>query len=296
MNELAKVAVIIPCYNRAKYIAETIRSVLDQSYGNIELIVVDDGCTDNSREILDSFADQIRVLEHPGRVNKGQSAALNLGIKSSQSEYVAFLDSDDLFAPEKIAKQVQFLEQNSQVGLVYANGHDVDENGSILYRIYDEDHSEESDPNRVLLDCYFLLPNNALLRRDVLNQSGVFNEDLRSAQDHDLAIRIVEVAKIAYIDECLFFYRRHGDSISYRNAKLRWKNGYKILAKARKRYRYRLATLLGRLAVLNFRLGQCYREDGNYALAILLFMAAGICDPMRSLNVLTGKEKITSPH
>ena len=296
MNTLPKVCVIIPCYNRGKYIAETVESVLNQTYPNIELIVVDDGCTDHSREVLERYADRIKILEHPGRVNKGQSAALNLGIRSSHSEYIAFLDSDDLFAPEKIEKQVRFLEENAQFGLVYANGHTIDENGKKIFRIYGDHHHEPSDPNRLLLNCYFLLPNNSLLRREVLDRAGLFDETLRSAQDHDLAIRIAEVTKIAYLNECLFFYRRHGDSISYRNAKLRWRNGYKILNRARSRYRYRFSTVLGRLAVLNFRLGQVYREEGNYLRAIPLFMAAGLCDPLRSLKVLLGRERISSPH
>ena len=134
MNPKPKVSVIIPCYNRERYIAKTVESVLNQTYPHIELVVVDDGCTDNSRMILEQYKNSVRILEHPGRINKGQSAAINLGIRSSSSEYVAILDSDDLFAPEKIEKQVNFLEANLGIGLVYANGHAVDENGNILYQ------------------------------------------------------------------------------------------------------------------------------------------------------------------
>lgn len=284
------VSVIIPSYNRENYIAETIESVLNQTYDNIELIVVDDGSTDKSRNIIDSYGDKISILEHPGRINKGQSAALNLGISISQGEYIAFLDSDDLFAPDKIDKQVRFLEENSQYGLVYGNGDAIDENGEILYRLYENDHYEKSDPNLILLDCYFLLPNNSLLRKDVLASAGLFDESLRAAQDHDLLVRVAEVTKVAYINECLFFYRRHKDSISQRSAKLRWKNGYKILRKSQLRYPYRLSTLLGRLAVLNFRLGQCYKRDGKLFQAFSLFLAAGICDPIRAIKVLMRRE------
>ena len=296
MQSGPKVAVIIPCYNREKFIAQTVESVLSQSYPNIELVVVDDGSTDSSRRVLDNYKDRIRILEHPGRVNKGQSAALNLGIRSTQSDYIAFLDSDDLFAPDKIEKQVAFLEAHPEIGLVYSNGHAIDENGQILYRIYDENHYEESDPNRVLLDCYFLLPNNSLLRRNVLSKAGLFDESFRSAQDHDMAIRVAEVTRIAYLNEPLFFYRRHKDSISRRSAMLRWKNGFKILKKARSRYSYRLPTIIKRLAVLNFRLGQCYREEGQYIKAVSYFIAAGICDPLRSMKVLAGREKVSGPH
>ncbi len=296
MESLPKVTVVIPCYNRENYIAETVESVLNQTYKNIELIVVDDGCTDDSRNVLERYASRICILEHPGRVNKGQSAALNLGIKSSQCDYIAFLDSDDVFAPEKIERQVHYLENNPQYGLVYANGCTIDKDGNIINRIYGDKHREYSDPNRVLLDCYFLLPSNALIRRYVVDKVGFFDESLHSAQDHDFAIRVAEVTRISYLNEELFFYRRHRDSISYRNAKLRWKNGYKILNRARSRHHYRFATLLGRLAVLNFRLGQCYWEEGNYLKSLPLFVAAGLCNPLRSLRVIAGREKITSHH
>lgn len=296
MSELPLVSVVIPCYNRDQYIRETIESVLNQTYNNIELIVVDDGSTDNSRDLLESFKGEMKLLEHPGRVNKGQSAALNLGIKASRGKYISFLDSDDLFAPDKIEKQVEFLEKNPQYGLVYGNGHAINEEGELLYPFYGDDHCEISDPNKILLDCYFLLPNNSLLKRDVLDASGLFDETLRAAQDHDQLIRIAEVTTVAYINEFLFYYRRHKNSISQRSAKLRWKNGYKILNKARSRYRYRFSTLMGRLAVLNFRLGQCYREEGAHYLALPLFVMAGLCDPVRSMRVLIGKETVGSHH
>ena len=147
----------------------------------------------------------IKILEHPGRVNKGQSASLNLGIRNSKGEYIALLDSDDLFEPQKTSRQVEFLEKNPDIGLVYANGFAIDENGKRIYQIYDETHKEESNPERVLLDCYFLLPNNAMVRRSAFEKAGKFDETLRAAQDHDMAIRLAEVTRMAYIDESLFF-------------------------------------------------------------------------------------------
>ena len=102
MDSPPKVSVIIPLYNREKYIVDTIKSVLNQTYKNIELIVVDDASTDNSRKMLSPFLNKIKLLEYPDRVNKGQSAAINLGIRYSSGEYLAILDSDDLFTPEKV--------------------------------------------------------------------------------------------------------------------------------------------------------------------------------------------------
>jgi len=258
--------------------------------------VVDDGCTDGSRKVLESYGNRLTILEHSGRGNRGQSAAINLGLKYCTGEYVAILDSDDLFAPDKIQKQVTFLIKNPDKGLVYSNGYSIDENSNILYEMYDKNHKEYSNPNNVLMDCYFLLPNNSLVRRSIFELVGGFDETLRAAQDHDMAIRVSEITKLAYLEDHLFYYRRHKDSISHKNAKRRWLNGYKILKKACARYNYPMKTLLGRLAVLNFRLGQCYVEEKRYLRAGLLFIAAGICDPKRTVGVLIGHEKVSSPH
>jgi glycosyltransferase involved in cell wall biosynthesis len=290
-----RVSVIIPCYNSENYIKKTIDSVLIQTYKNIEIIVVNDGSTDSSLAVLKTYGKSIKIIEHDSCLNKGQSASLNLGIVSSNSEYVAFLDSDDVFLPHKIEIQVAFMEKFKNIGLVYTNGYAIDENDNNLYKIYNKKHIEYNNPNCVLLDFYFF-PSCILLRRNVLEKAGFFDEKLRAAQDHDLALRICEITSIAYLDEILFCYRRHKNSISAKNAKKRWKNGYIILNNARKRYPYKFRTLLFRLAVLNFRLGQCYFEESKYFRFFLMMIAAGLCDPYRALRVLMKKEKITSQH
>ena len=296
MNHLPKIAVIIPLYNRADFIAQTIQSVLNQTYPNIELIVVDDGSTDNSRNVLKQFEGKIRILEHSGRVNKGQSAAINLGIKSSESNYVAILDSDDLFAPEKIQLQVEFLGKNTEVGLVYGNGYNIDEKGKKLYPIYSADHREHSKPERVLLDCYINVPSNSLVRRSIFEQVGEFDESMRSAQDHDMAIRLAEVTQFAYLDKILWYYRRHDNTQSGQFATRRWQVGFNILDKAYKRYNYSTSVIRRRRAVLHFRVGQCMLEEKKLLSALWNFSCSGLLDPARALKVITGRESLTSPH
>ncbi len=296
MVNLPKVVVIIPVFNREKYIEETIKSVLNQTYANIQVVAVDDGCTDNSRQILEAFGSKITILEHPGRVNKGQSAAINLGIRSTESKYVAILDSDDLFAPRKVEKQVEFLEKHPCVGLVYCNGYFIDENGQKLYKVLPDEHDEHNDPERVLLDCYFNVPSSSLIRRSVLHEVGEFDESMRSAQDHDMAIRIAEVTRLAYMPEPLWYYRRHPHSQSGRFAERRWQTGFRILEKACRRFPYSKRARRKRLAVLNFRMGQCSIEQRKYFSALAYFLKAGSLDPIRAIRVLTGKEPISSPH
>lgn len=290
------VSVIIPCYNRERYIAETVQSVLDQTWPNIELIVVDDGCTDGSRGLLESFGTAITVLEHPGRVNRGQSAAINLGLAHCSGAYVAILDSDDLFMPGKIEKQVRFLEEHPKVGLVYSNGLFIDAEGKELYPRYWASHQPPTDPGQVLLDCCFNVPSNALVRRSLYAQIGFLDETLRAAQDHDLAIRLAEAAPVGYLGECLWCYRRHGGSISSTTAKLRWQNGFKILDAACRRYPYPAAVRRKRRALLHFRLGQCCQQEKKVFEAIYHIVLAGLLDPFRALRVLVGREKVSSPN
>ena len=291
-----KVSVIIPAYNRADYIKQTIDSVLNQSYSNIELNVIDDGSTDGTREILESYGDKLKILEHPGRVNKGQSAGINLALNIVDGKYTAILDSDDYWELDKIEGQVSYLEENPEIGLVYGNGTAVNENNEYLYDIYGPGHVEENEAGNVLMDCYFLLPNNSLVRTEVINKAGMFDESLRSAQDHDMAIRIAEITNIAYEDKIVFHYRRHSDSISNKRADLRWRNGFLILEKAKQRYPYPGHVLRKRKAVLHFRLFQCLLEKKNIFLAAPHLLLSGIYDPGRVIRVLQGDEKISSPH
>ena len=289
--ELHKVSVIIPCYNRERYIQETVNSVLNQTYPNIEIICVDDGCTDGTREILNSYEDKIRVLEHHGRVNKGQSAAINLGIQNSASDYVAVLDSDDLFAPEKIEKQVKYLEEHPDIGYIYANGYAIDENGNNLFKIFPDGYIAPGDPETVLLECPLGTPSGYLVRRMVYENAGYFDESLRSSQDHDMAIRLAEIAEIGYLNDILWYKREHSDSLSNLQAERRWRTGFLILKKACRRYPYSLSVRRRRLAILHFRLGQCMLGKSKFLKAIIRFAYAGLLDPKRAFKVLTGKEK-----
>lgn len=294
-NKKGRVTVLIPLYNRARYIEEAISSVLSQDYQNIELIVIDDGSTDGSDQIVERYADQgkLILLRHPGNVNKGQSAALNLGLARASGEFIAILDSDDLYAVGKIAKQVEFLNKNPEIGLVYGNGKAIDENGKVIYEITYNKRVEKSDPNEILLDCYFHLPVNSLVRAAVYEKIGLFDESLRSGQDHDMLIRISEVTKIAHQPIDSFRYRRHSESISVKGTETRWRCGLIILKKAAARYPYKASTIRKRRAVINFRLGQALlRNKKSIVEAVVRIIYAGLLDPSRALNALMGNERL----
>ncbi|WP_228260773.1 glycosyltransferase [Marinobacter orientalis] len=288
------VSVIIPAFNRVEYIKETIQSVLDQNYPNIEIIAVDDGSSDGTYDVLKRFSDEktITLLSHDNRENKGQSAALNVGLRAASGELLAILDSDDLFAPTKIAEQVEFLEADPSFDMVYGNGLAVDRYGNPLFYTLPENHTETGDPARVLVDCYVAIPGGALIRRTLIEKVGFFEESFRAAQDHDMAIRLFEAGKVGYLPTVAFHYRKHEDSISQKGLERRWSTGFEVLRRAQKRYPYPSRIIRKRAAVLNFRLGQTYWRESRRIIAVPLLVKSAMLDPLRALKVLLGRERV----
>lgn len=292
--EKGLVSVLIPVFNRVNYIAETLESIYSQTYRNIEIIAIDDGSSDGSYEYLLSqkVAGKIQLLTHENRVNKGQAAALNLGLSSARGEYISILDSDDLFEPHKSQIQVEYLSENPDCGLVYGDGAAIDSDGKHLYDIKNKFNSDPNDPNEILLDCYFLLPQNSLVRRACYEKAGNFNESYRAAQDHDMLIRICEITNVSYIAEKVFKYRQHDGSISKNGLYNRWTNGFKILADAKRRHPYRSSTIRKRRAVLHFRMYEVYVSNGskrNLIRGVSHLIFAGILDPTRGFRTLCGQ-------
>jgi len=293
IKTIGLVSVIIPLYNRLDYIDETIQSVLSQDYKNIELIVIDDGSTDGSYERAKAYADdnKLTLLTHENRANKGQSVAINVGLK-----YIAILDSDDMFAEGKVKRQVEYLGNNLDVGLVYGKGLAISATGEKLYETLSENHIENSDPNVILLDCYIAIPGGTLVRKTVFDDVGFFEESFRAAQDHDMALRLFETTKVAYLPEIAFYYRKHEGAISNNGLETRWRAGFTILKNAKARYPYKPQTIRKRRAVLNFQLAKTLfkgmgKSKTHLVEACCRIILAGLLDPIRSFKVITGLEK-----
>ncbi len=293
MSSNPLVSIIIPSYNRFKYIAEAIFSVENQNYKNIEIIVVDDGSNDGSLSLLESlkYEGRIQLYTHNNKINKGQSASINLGMSKASGCYISVLDSDDYFSAQKLTNQVAFLEADKSIGMVYGQGHAVDANGRFLFKVPDDNHREDSDPNKLLLDCYMALPGGALVRREVFESVGLFEEKFRAGQDHDMALRIMEKFPVAFLPEVSFYYRKHGDSISARGLETRWRNAALILERAVGRYPYRKSTIRKRRAVIDYRLGQVLWSSDRKIQALSRFIAAGVRDPKRATKVIFNGRK-----
>jgi glycosyltransferase involved in cell wall biosynthesis len=186
------VSVIIPNYNHASYIADAIHSVLAQEYPHVEVIVVDDGSTDNSCEVIGSFGQRVRAI---WQKNQGLSAARNTGIQIAQGEYIALLDADDMYEPDFLSTLVPLLQANPHVGACHCGYQFVDHrNRPLAQREARSIPAEEF--YTTLLGGNFLVPEAILVRRSCYEDVGPFDTSLRASEDWDLWLRIARDFKI----------------------------------------------------------------------------------------------------
>jgi glycosyltransferase involved in cell wall biosynthesis len=281
------VTVIIPCYNSSRFISKTIDSVFNQTYENLEIVAIDDGSKDETREILKGYLPKIRILHHPGNANLGEGASMNLAIIETESDLIAFLDHDDIWYPNKIKEQVGVFQKYPDVALVYTNGYVIGENDNILYNMLPDDFREENVPGKILLNCYIRTTSSVMVRRNVLNQIGSFNTDLYTV-DHELWVRISEVARFFYLPEYLTGYRSHGAGQKSLSRKM-WEDEFILLREACKRYPYGVDLKRRRLAVLYYRLGEFDWNHNDYFRAVKNYFLAGILDPFRAVQRILNK-------
>jgi glycosyltransferase involved in cell wall biosynthesis len=209
-EKASQVSVIIPTYNRSRIIKEAVDSVLAQDYKDVEVIVVDDGSTDNTSEALASYGDEISVLFQD---NKGVSAARNRGIAEASGQFVAFLDSDDLWLPQKLSTQVEFFQQTPDAFICQT------EEIWVRNGIRVNPGKRHKKPSGMIfepsLELCLVSPSAVMIRRDVLDDAGGFDETLRACEDYDLWLRISCRFPVYLIETPLIIKRGgHDDQLS----------------------------------------------------------------------------------
>ncbi|PLZ97231.1 glycosyl transferase family 2 [Fischerella thermalis CCMEE 5268] len=255
------VSVIIPCFNAARWLAETIDSCLQQTYPNIEIIVIDDGSTDNSLEILKSYGDKI-IWENCS--HQGGNHARNFGFALSKGEYIQFLDADDYILPEKIERQVRFLETTG-VDVVYGDWrykHHLPDGTSYLDKI--EIPGEQADIIESLLVDWWTALASLLYRRTAVEKSGGWDEELAAAQDRDFFLSVViNGAKVLYQPGCYSVYRRYGYVTVSSSSPNRWIQNHSIVLKKAENKLLKLNKLYDKY---RYAIAQCYLNMSRVAL------------------------------
>lgn len=200
------VSVIIPTYNKSYLLKYTVESVINQSYPNIEIIVIDDDSIDDTTKLVKKYKGKIKYIKQKKR---GGTGARNTGIKIASGKYLNFLDHDDLFLPDKIEKQVKVLESKSNIGFVHCRYFFIDETGKRLAKVFIL--PERNIFKKLIAGC-FIWSGGPLIRKSCIEKVGLFDESIWSS-DWDMWLRIVQADyKITCVQEPLGAYRIHHDS------------------------------------------------------------------------------------
>lgn len=224
---MPKVSVIIPTYNRSHLLSEAIQSIMEQTFRDFEVIVVDDGSTDNTAEVVSAFPVKYYYQE-----NQGVSFAYNQGFKLSCGEYIVFLDSDDVLLGRALEKGVTVLDNHPEVGFSYGQAYMIDENGS-TYRVKKSSFLDKStivDSKEQIRELLFFnrIPSpTVMVRRRCFEEAGGFYEELSIAEDHHLYIRLAKRHQVAYIAEPLIKCRIHPNGLhleaNHKTAEKAWR-------------------------------------------------------------------------
>lgn len=226
MIDLKKfVSVVIASYNMGKYLPTAVQSVLNQTYPNLEINVVDDGSTDNTQEVMRQFSENPRVRYYR-QMNGGQAKAKNKGVTEAKGNFIAFLDADDLWTPEKLEKQLPLFDASKRIGVVYTSFQCVDEKGTPL-PTPKRPHYTGRISSRLLIEN-FVTGMSSIVKKECFDAVGLFDESLPMGIDYDLWLRISTKYEFEFLDEATYLYRQWPGQMSH-NHDIRYECALKIM-------------------------------------------------------------------
>ena len=272
------ISVIMPCYNGEKFIGEAIESVINQTYKNWELIIVDDDSTDKSEEIVKQYLldNRIQYIQH--KKNKGIPSARNTGIKKSNGEFIALLDDDDMWIPSKLAIQLEEFQKSKDVfGLVFGNIRVINSGGCIIHeaeslKINLENLSKE-DVIRNLFLYNFISSITAMFKSECITEVGGFNEEITwGGDDYDLWLRLANRFKFAYINKVLGIKRVHNDNYSQTERMI--KGEIQLINSIVKKYTFLNKYKQKKIAQELCQLGRYKQLIGNFVEAKKIYLKA----------------------
>lgn len=210
MNDSPKVSVIVPTYNRANRLEGTLRSIVSQTYQDFELIVVDDGSTDNTSKVIESFPSAQYL---PMKKNSGVSKARNIGLACAKGEFICFLDSDDLWKEKKLEIQIHWMESNTDNQVCYTD--EIWVRNGVRVNQMNKHRKYTGDIFRHCLALCIVSPSSVMIRAKLFSEIGNFDESLPACEDYDLWLRIAVKYAFHFIEEPLIIKQGgHGDQLS----------------------------------------------------------------------------------
>lgn len=275
---MPKVSVIIPAYNCERFISTAIESVLNQTYKDYEIVVVDDGSTDKTAEVIRRYTNNndIRCVY---QLHNGPSKARNAGILNAKGLYIAFLDQDDAWLPDKLKMQISFLEKNKDVGLIYTDTYILDDKSFADLNAQNKRSFQIRCPHRgrVLQDLFlenFISTSTVIVCKKCFEKVGMFDLSLPPVADYDRWLRIATLYDVDYIEKPLVKYRDHSGGIS-RNTILMATNIIRTLNEIVAEYPI-IKDMLGdrankRLSQFYVILGKLYLTKGSFKKALYNF-------------------------
>lgn len=211
---MPKVSVIIPVYNCERFIGAAIESVLHQTFKDYELIVVNDGSTDKTPDVVETYRDRLQYLTQS---NSGQAAARNLGFRHSAGEYLAFLDADDVWYANMLETEVAALDANAKLGLVYSDLDIIDDNGKVIEKSYLSKRAKRKKPVKTFLGYHGTpFPSASLKRRIIFEKAGAFDTSFyQGGEDALLWAKMHRLAEFGWIPQVLAQRRIHSRQVSH---------------------------------------------------------------------------------
>jgi len=221
------VSIIMPVYNAEKFVAQAVESVLKQSFSDFEFLIYDDGCSDKSIEIIQQFKDK-RIHIFSDSKNAGIVKRLNFLIEKSTGQYIARIDADDIWYPEKLKKQIHFLNSHHDVMMVACFAKFIDKNNHEL-KIRFKQYSSDKDIKKNLPCHNFIIHSSVVFKKDIFNAVGLYRNKYLHAEDYDMWLRLINnKIKFSIISDTLLSYRISTTSINSRFKRIQSKNVIKL--------------------------------------------------------------------
>jgi glycosyltransferase involved in cell wall biosynthesis len=292
MTKRPKVTVLMSVYNSEDYIREAIESVLGQTFKDFEFLIINDGSTDKSLKIIKSYKDaRIRLID---RENWGLTRSLNQGLKIAKGEYIARQDSDDASVPDRLEKQVAFLDSHPNAGMIGSNYTITDLKGKP--KVTTNVFTHPADLKLCQVTCNQFGHGSVMMRKRVIDKVGGYDAMVGYVEDYDLWTRISRVADIANFEEPLYLYKSNDKGVSLQNQELQIKQTFAVRDKAFKHFRshrwqYRIYSYhpsgqdyRRRKSTLYRNLAYLYREDGSVIRAAHMLLVAIMFTPKNKRN------------